>query len=832
MSVSPHEGSGAASGLIIPDNIPGDDLKPSKLEEAAGTLRTAGTSSLAQATMAEDTWAGLPSVLESPQGPTIYAALGTPSEAARTIERKFYRVSDALDDFAAALRPIKTTFSQIKTDAVAFRATIRWDEKVWISPRETQEYEFDSLASTAASRGYVRTADEVIEYLQGRGERTMLSGGRVKILAHWTQSSEHIDQNNALMDRLADAYTKLQNAEADCANAINRQRDLCMVDVEYIEAWQLKQSGENTIVLPWGSRVDEERNCGESFWWGAGNAGKEALEGAGTLIGRDPLSGEFSWEMAGQGWLGALQGIGSLVIMTFPPSYLLGQLGVPVFKEAYDLTTGMGKGLLAWDTWAENPSEAAGRVLVNVGSMFIPGVGEVGAAIKAISAGSRIVNLAGDAASLTDNVLAGINKVDGLDTNFTNLVGDAAGAGTKMDDLVSVGIKMPDGDVLHVGAKADTTPPPPPSSFVDSPPGPRPHAGEPTHPAPHSGGADAPSRSRIDPDGPSTPRVDPDGSTTPHGGDGPGAPHGGDGPDSPTPGHGADGADSTPRTTTDEPGPNGPGAGGDTTPPSPREYQMMDGKPHTSAYAPEQLPPSRVTDEFLASHGTTRADFIDIVNTRYSDLTPHQMTILENVRGALGVFDPDTVFQKVLDQPHFVQPKAGEVVDYPATPYPGTSPADTAKLVYSQADQVLLRDLPTMGGSVTVIDDTSRFTSTQTLHDALRLDYDNTHFRPDNPATNGIRSMHVIRFQVDGDPSVFKPPLNSEFGGVGPMVEELDARSAPFSGKGFTASLDDIVPEYMGGGTMREGAEIWEVLENGNQRLFAVLRNGEWIPQG
>ncbi len=43
-----------------------------------------------------------------------------------------------------------------------------------------------------------------------------------------------------------------------------------------------------------------------------------------------------------------------------------------------------------------------------------------------MSAGSRIVNLAGDVASLCDNVLAGLNKVDGLDTNFTNLVGDAA----------------------------------------------------------------------------------------------------------------------------------------------------------------------------------------------------------------------------------------------------------------------------------------------------------------------------------------------------------------------------------------------------------------------
>jgi len=303
--------------------------------------------------------------------------------------------------------------------------------------------------------------EDVLEYLKGRGESTRVSGGRVQILAHWTQSSTHIDKNNALMDRLADAYAKLQNAEADCANAINRQRNLCVADVEYIEAWQLKQSGENTVVLPWGSRVDEERNCGESFWWGAGNAGKEALEGIAAFAGYDAVTGKFSVETAFQARVGLLAALGSLVLMTFPPSWLLGQLGVPVFKDASELVTNMGKGLIAWDTWAENPSEAAGRVLVNVGTMFIPGAGEVAAAIKALSAGSRIVHLAGDAASLADNVVVGINRVNGLDTNFTNLVGDASSAATKMDDLVGVGVRMPDGDVLHVGDSA------PPTSLLD-----------------------------------------------------------------------------------------------------------------------------------------------------------------------------------------------------------------------------------------------------------------------------------------------------------------------------------------------------------------------------
>ena len=77
---------------------------------------------------------------------------------------------------------------------------------------------------------------------------------------------------------------------------------------------------------------------------------------------------------------------------------------------------------------------------------------------------------------------------------------------------------------------------------------------------------------------------------------------------------------------------------------------------------------------------------------------------------------------------------------------------------------------------------------------------------------------------------MFKPPLNHDFGG--PATGDLNTRKYPFTGNGFTSAADDIVPEYMGGGPIRQGAEIWEVLPDGTQRLYAVWRAQEWIPQG
>ena len=572
MSVSPHDGGVQSSGLIIPENIPGDDLKPARLEYVARTLRTAGSGAVEQAELAESTWSGMPAVLESPQGAVIYGALASPSEHARAVDSKFDRVAAALENFAEALRPIKSEFAAIKRDAEDFRGTITWDERVWVSPQETKEYYGNALTTVSSSSTYTsysqpRTQSQVLEYLRGRGESARVSGGSVQILAHWTESSEHIDQNNVLMDRLADAYAKLQNAEADCANEINRQRETCLAEVEYIEAWQLKQSDELTVVMPWGSRVDEDRNCGESFWWGAGNAGKEMLEGVGALFGYNSLidgwEWDRSWQTAGQAWWGALTGIGSLLVVTSPPLLLLGMAGVPVLKDAVGMGQEMMKGLLAWDTWAENPAEAAGRVVVNVGSIFIPGAGEVAAAVKAMSLGSRIVDLAADGSRLATAALDGLTKLDGL---LARVDGFTSEVTTAIRDLVTVGthLDLPDSSLLQVGARTPDAPTPP-GSFLDDGTRPRPGDGDAAPPRPVDDGPapvhpdrDTPSDSPSpdgDPSGPAAPGHDPGPVDAPPTSPGDGTPGGtpGDG----VPGDGTPG-DGTPGDGTPADGPSAP----------------------------------------------------------------------------------------------------------------------------------------------------------------------------------------------------------------------------------------------------------------------------------
>jgi hypothetical protein len=167
---------------------------------------------------------------------------------------------------------------------------------------------------------------------------------------------------------------------------------------------------------------------------------------------------------------------------------------------------------------------------------------------------------------------------------------------------------------------------------------------------------------------------------------------------------------------------------------------------------------------------------------------------------------PDTVFQKVLAQPHFA-----------------VQPDGTVKLEFGLADTIVRDNATEIAGSISVADDTAHLGTPRDFFEALRLDY------PDTPFAAHDSSAFVIRFQEDATSSgTIRSQLHSSMGGPG----RFDSYSPPFTGNGFLKS-DDILPEYRADTvTMRDGAEIWEVLDDGTQRLFAVLRDEEWIPQG
>jgi len=150
-------------------------------------------------------------------------------------------------------------------------------------------------------------------------------------------------------------------------------------------------------------------------------------------------------------------------------------------------------------------------------------------------------------------------------------------------------------------------------------------------------------------------------------------------------------------------------------------------------------------------------------------------------------------------------------------------------LVQSRADDYIMENngrlaVDQVGGAVTTAGDAAHLSTPAQIHDGLRLDY------AGSPFASHAAGTHIIRFQADSRSAGFyEVPRRSELGGV----SGYDTWGEPFTGNGFTKASGDVIPEYIAKDiTMREGAEMWEVLDNGTQRLVAVLKDRHWIPQG
>lgn len=564
--------------------------------------------------------------------------------------------------------------------------------------------------------------------------------------------------------------------------------------------------------------------------------------------------------------------------------------------QADEAAINTGKALIAWDKWQDDPGTALGESVFNVGTALIPvggaavaGVKTASTAASVVSKMAKVVDFVDPAALAMNGAMrlggAGLHSLDGLigrlgsdaadgfhlnTPDMPFVADDAASALRALDDagvdLNSITARVEDGVPVYEFPPTDAIP----SGRIEMPAGSFDGVRGGDVPVRTDGGADAgvaaPVREpelvsaggvrgeagpgavnsivedapvRTETGGPAESTVVREPSTETGGGsshaDGERGGHGGSdtgngggmgrgddatvGPgrsDDATPdGRGGDApVDSAGR------GDGGAGAGpediaspelgsssadGSATPAAPgRVYSLMDGSEHTTSFAPEALGDTRVTAPLLDKYGVTRSHFEDLINRPIDTLVPSEKTIVNGVRNELTAqVTPDTVFQKVLDQPHFDA---------------------SGKLVFGQGENIVLRNDGMITGSASVAQDTAHLTTPADFFRSLRLDYPNTNFLRDD------QSAFVLRFQQDIDtPGSVSPQLHSSMGGD----RSVDHYSAPFTGNGFLKTGDDIIPEYRAKDVnMRDGAEMWEVLDDGTQRLFAVWRRGEWIPVG
>ncbi|MDG4668288.1 hypothetical protein [Mycobacterium sp. 236(2023)] len=519
------------------------------------------------------------------------------------------------------------------------------------------------------------------------------------------------------------------------------------------------------------------------------------------------------------GLIGTVSGV---VAMADPDTWKgMAEMALSVAKDPSTLPgvlANMGKEFVAWDKWSgDHPGRAAGEAAFNIGSLFVPGgaLSKTGSVAKGLNLSRHV---------LEEGRLPRLGELGSWTRGAPNTIEAPHVPEFNPGSAGGVPPLRPEGIPGGAGPGTPGTGAAPSGSTPSggSPSGGGPRPGEPSAPAarPSGSGAEggAGPRAPVDAGGgaSSGPAASPNGasggSTSPEasggGGGAEASPHSGGFADA---GGTHDSGDPGAQSNGSEPSPGDhhhtpPGDDGPRDEQA-RVYSMMDGSEHTTQFAPEQLLDNHRIDDALAAHGVSKSELVDLINTPTDALTADQRHLLTAVRDALPAPTVDTAMQKVIPPGFF--DSEGNFVRSRADDYIAEPPAMTPDRV---------------GGAVTVAGDTAHLSSPMAIHDGLRLDYTDSPFTSHDPGT------HVIRFQADPEFDwSYDVPRNSDMGGDG----RFDSWDDPFTGNGFTKAGDDAIPEYVGRDiTMRDGAEMWEVLESGTQRLAAVLQGGKWIPQG
>jgi len=300
--------------------IPQIDGDLDVVDAAGGSPKTAGTGFADTGSDVHTTWQGLSGVYKAPEVGELLAATAPVSADSSTIGSDVRSVGSALSAYASEVRPIKAELERLRTEAVAYNATIEGDDE-------------------------------------------------------WTKDEDLVNQKNGLLKSVNAAVAAWQAAERTCASAINAtfggvqyradDGDSTTSADEYgYSAETLDGATAGDQGVPWGkaSEVDEPwykdvANSVVSFGKGLVVDGLwGTVRGLGTMVGVDGA------EAAGQAWMG----IGKLAMSLNPVAMAVDQtVGIPGMEKGELGATQLaaGKAPIAYDTWGEDPARASGVVV-------------------------------------------------------------------------------------------------------------------------------------------------------------------------------------------------------------------------------------------------------------------------------------------------------------------------------------------------------------------------------------------------------------------------------------------------------------------------------------
>jgi len=283
------------------------------------------------------TWQQLSSVYDAPEAGELLQATAPVRVESAEVASGLETVGAALVAYADEVRPIKSQLEQLRSSASEFVGSVSGDDD-------------------------------------------------------WREDGGKVDEHNALMSGVSSAVAAWMEAQRRCANSINAVHGGTQYVADdgdgVLEANEFGYTADTLNAataseqgVPWGRPEEEDLPWWEDLGNGVVSFGKGvvvdgiwgALQGLENLV--NPWSDDFGASWAGLGKFALAATVVPTVINHFTalPGLDKGELGQTL--------TDAGKGIVAWDMWAEDPARAAGATLTNIVTAVI-GTKGAGATLK------------------------------------------------------------------------------------------------------------------------------------------------------------------------------------------------------------------------------------------------------------------------------------------------------------------------------------------------------------------------------------------------------------------------------------------------------------------
>lgn len=365
--------------MINPGGIPQIEGDLGAVAAHGQTLQTTGGDVTDTGADVHAAWQGLSGVYEAPEAGELLTAMVPVRSGAASAGAKVTGVGAALVTYAEEVAPIKAELASLQGQAQGFLNSVSGDDD-------------------------------------------------------WDKDGDKVDEHNQLLGAVSSAVAAWMEAQRRCANSITAlvggtvfvadNGDATQAANEFgYTTEQLAGAAASEQGLPWGSPAERDKPWYEDTWDGAYGFVVEGLVVDavwGGLKDLGSLVGTQGWDQMKTSWAG----LGTFAVALTPGWTLINEhtaIGPWEQGELGDTLTAAGKGLVAWDTWEDDPARAAGATTGNV-LMAVLGTKGAGGAVRGAAAGAvatRAPRVAAIAAQVTTRVptvrlpvLTGAGRVD------------------------------------------------------------------------------------------------------------------------------------------------------------------------------------------------------------------------------------------------------------------------------------------------------------------------------------------------------------------------------------------------------------------------------------